>query len=352
MKALLPDQIRISQVHLRTANLDRALTFYTEVLGLTVAREGSSRAVLSSATHGPTLIVLTEEPDAPPRPPRTTGLYHFALRYPSRQALAQAYRQIVRSGYPVVGASDHDVSEAIYLTDPEGNGVELYADRPRALWAWRDGQVAMTTRALDLDALLGSIRNESTTAEPAPQIDIGHIHLHVADLAAAERFYGEYLGFAVTQRSYPGALFFAAGGYHHHVGVNTWAGQIAPPAGSVGLISYRFEVPVAEMLYCLDHRAPLQGYEARPEIESGGRPILQILDPNGNWLEVQPSPTAISIDPASLCAADHETNQTSTSSATIHVEAGARRSRRFTAQESSGATQFAGVKRHERRAPA
>jgi catechol-2,3-dioxygenase len=109
----------------------------------------------------------------------------------------------------------------------------------------------------------------------------------VADLAAAERFYSEFLGFTVTQRSYPGALFFAAGGYHHHVAVNVWAGKTASPEHSVGLLSYRMEVPVAEMLYCLNHRAPLLGYETRTIVNQGeGRPMLQIRDPNGTWLEV------------------------------------------------------------------
>ena len=148
--------------------------------------------------------------------------------------LAQAYQRLVGRGYPVAGASDHGVSEAIYLSDPDGNGVELYADLPRAQWPWRNGEISMVTKALNLDALLAMVADEATIAEPLPQTDIGHIHLHVADLAAAERFYGEFLGFSVTQRTYLGALFFAAGGYHHHIGVNIWAGQAAPPARVLG----------------------------------------------------------------------------------------------------------------------
>jgi catechol 2,3-dioxygenase len=303
MRTFLPDQTRISQVHLRTTNLERALAFYSGVLGLNALHGPGPRAILSAAVGGPELIVLSESRNARPRPPRTTGLYHFALRYPGRYALAQAYQHVAGSGFPVAGASDHGVSEAIYLSDPDGNGVELYADRPRAQWPWRNGQISMVTRALNLDALLATVADEATIAEPLPQADIGHIHLHVADLAAAERFYGEFLGFSVTQRSYPGALFFAAGGYHHHIGVNVWAGQVAPPAESVGLISYRLEVPVTEILYCLSHRAPLLGYETRTESECEGTPILQIRDPNGNWLEVQPSPAAVASEPGSLCSA-------------------------------------------------
>ncbi len=300
MKAFLPDQTRIGQVHLRTADLKGALAFYSGVLGLKVRHCPGPKAVLSAAGGGPGLLVLTEDLNARPRLPRSTGLYHFAIRYPGRQDLAHAYRSLVRSGCPVAGAADHGVSEAIYLSDPDGNGVELYADRPRAQWPWRDGQIAMVTEALDLDDLLALAADESAAAQPPPRTDIGHIHLHVPDLAAAERFYSEFLGLAVTQRSYPGALFFAAGGYHHHVGVNTWAGKTAPPVNSVGLVSYRLEVPVTEILYCLGHRAPLLGYETRTGPEDEGSPVLQLRDPNGNWLEIQGPPTATDGPPGPL----------------------------------------------------
>jgi catechol 2,3-dioxygenase len=295
MRAFLPEQTRISRVHLRTANLRDAEAFYTGVLGLKVCHRKGSHAFLSPTGEGPALIVLTEDSQTRCRPPGSTGLYHFAMRYPSRQDLAQACHRLVMAYYPIAGASDHGVSEAIYLSDPEGNGVELYADRPRALWRWHDDQVAMVTRALDLDELLAGLPRESKGLGPPDSTDIGHIHLHVADLAAAQRFYGEFLGLAVTQRSYPGALFFAAGGYHHHIGVNIWAGKTAPPETSVGLISYRVEVPIPEILYCLGHRAPLLGYETRPGPQEEGGPILQVRDPNGAWLEVQASSTTSSL---------------------------------------------------------
>jgi catechol 2,3-dioxygenase len=292
MRVFLPEQTRVSQVHLRAANLKKTRAFYTDVLGLKVSRGGSSQTVLSAAPGGPALVALTEDLDAPSRLPRSTGLYHFAIRYPGHQDLARAYHRVVRADYPVAGASDHGVSEAIYLNDPEGNGVELYADRPRSRWPRQNGQIAMVTRSLDLDELLSAVPPDSAAAEPPAETDIGHVHLHVADLAAAERFYGEFLGLALTQRSYPGALFFAAGGYHHHIGVNVWAGSTVSPAGSVGLVSYRVEVPITEILYCLNHRAPLLGYETRPGPREEGGPVLQIRDPNGMWLEVQASPTA------------------------------------------------------------
>src|SRR5207245_9692829 len=169
----------ISQVHLRTAKLEGALVFYTEVLGLRSLHRPGSHATLSATGAGPGLLVLTEDLNAPPCPPRSTGLYHFAIRYPSRQDLAHAYHRLVKSEYPVAGASDHGVSEALYLSDPDGNGVELYADRPRSQWNWRNGQIAMVTKALDLDELLAGVAHECVAMEPPPGSGIGHIHLHV-----------------------------------------------------------------------------------------------------------------------------------------------------------------------------
>lgn len=287
MKGCIPEQTRLTQVHLRTARLPTLLQFYSDVLGLHAARHTDTHASLSAAPASPGLLRLTEDAHATPRPRRSVGLYHFALRYPGRAALAQACQRIVDSGYRITSASDHGVSEAIYLSDPEGNGIQLYADRPRSEWRTHNGQIEMVTRPLVLDELLAAATSEITASE-LPQPELGHIHLHVADLAAAERFYGDFLGFAVTQRSYSGALFFAAGDYHHHVGVNVWAGKAAPVSNSLGLISYRFEVPISEVLYCLDHRAPLLRYETRTvKSENEQLPLIQLRDPNGTWLEVK-----------------------------------------------------------------
>ncbi|HEV2392154.1 MAG TPA: VOC family protein [Verrucomicrobiae bacterium] len=285
MKAFLPEQTRVSQVHLRTASLERSLGFYADVLGLSAHHPNGSQAVLSAGA-GPELLVLSEDASAPQRPPRSIGLYHLAIRYPERRDLAHAFQRLINNGYPVEGASDHGVSEAIYLSDPEGNGVELYADRPPTQWPRRRGHLAMVTQPLDVRDLLKSVQDTPAPPEPPAETDIGHIHLHVANLPAADRFYHEFLGLAVTQRSIPDALFLAAGEYHHHIGVNTWAGHAAPPSNSTGLISYRLDVPVKEILYCLSHRAPLLGYETRTLPDAHG-PILQIRDPNGSWLEIQ-----------------------------------------------------------------
>ena len=302
MKGFLPDQTRISQVHLRTAHLERAVEFYSSVLGLKASTGPDAQAILSAMPKKQELLVLSEDRNALPRLPQTIGLYHFAIRYGTRNHLAQAYRRIVKAGYPVNGASDHGVSEAIYLDDPDGNGVELYVDRPRSQWRWQNGQIAMVTTPLDLDNFLATIPSKTARTDSPPQIDLGHIHLHVANLTAAERFYSEFLGLGVTQRSYPGALFFAAGSYHHHIGANVWAGQGVPPVNSAGLVSYRLEVPVSEILYCLSHRAPLLGYEAGMQLQEQGNRILQVRDPNGNLLEIQASENAAIAGPGSLWA--------------------------------------------------
>ena len=287
MRAFLPDQTRLMSVHLRTGDLERALGFYTGLLGFRIVENASPEAALGARVSGPPLIVLTEVPGVKPREGKTLGLYHFAIRYPTRRDLANALVRLVRREYPIQGASDHRVSEAIYLSDPDGNGVELYVDRPRSQWVWHNGQIAMTTEPLDVDNLLALTKRLSPPTHVPPQTDLGHIHLHVSNLGVAERFYHEFLGLAVTQRNYPGALFFSAGDYHHHVAVNTWAGNHPPPANGVGLISYRLAVPEAEILYCLGHRAPLAGYEVGPVAAENRTELLPIRDVNGSWLEVQ-----------------------------------------------------------------
>lgn len=283
-KAFLPDETAISQVRLRTANLERLLPFYTETLGLEIVKQAKEEAVLSAVGDSPAILLLSEEPGATPHRPRTIGLYHFALRFPDRAALARVYTRLRSKGYPIEGASDHGVSEALYFSDPDNNGIELYADRPRAQWRWRDGQVAMMTKPLDLEGLLAASSNGHKRVE-RPQSRIGHIHLHVSDLGAAQRFYHEYVGLAVTQRDYPGALFFAAGGYHHHVGVNTWGGSARPIPGSAGLISFRLNVREREILYCLAHRAPLFGYDVVAASAPEDGELLRVRDPDGNIIE-------------------------------------------------------------------
>ncbi len=229
-KFSLPAEAHIGQVHLQVSDLARALAFYSSLLGFRQAGKAGGSVLLSATGRAPCHIVLTEIPDARRKPARTTGLYHVALRYPSRLALARAFRRLVDYDWPFQGFADHLVSEALYLADPDGNGLELYVDRPRDQWQRRNGQLEMATDPLDVNALLAEADADATPWTGVyPETDVGHVHLHVSDLTRAEAFYSDLLGLDVTQRGYPGALFLSAGGYHHHLGVNVWAGAGAPP---------------------------------------------------------------------------------------------------------------------------
>jgi catechol 2,3-dioxygenase len=241
----LPATTHIGYAHLRVANLLEALHFYREMLGFReIAREKDTVA-LSANGSWPAQIILTEQRGARAKPPRTTGLYHVAIRLPDRRALARVFRRLAERGWPLNGAADHGVSEAFYLPDPENNGIELYTDWPRDRWPWQDGQIAMLTADLNLPNLLAQAHDNAPWEGIDPATEIGHIHLQVSDLARAETFYCDLLGLDVTQRSYSGALFAAAGDYHHHLGMNVWAGQGAPPAPpeTPGLIAFSLVIP-------------------------------------------------------------------------------------------------------------
>ena len=233
----------LGHVHLTVADLDRSLEFYGEILGFQVHRREEESVYLGAG--GEDLLVLTETTGAKPRLRNTTGLYHFAILLPDRSSLARSLRRLVDKDYPLWGASDHLVSEALYLDDPDGNGIEIYRDRPRSEWYWREGMVEMDTRRLDLGGLLREPGSERPWEGLPAGTRIGHVHLHVRDLDEAERFYHGTLGFDVATRYGGQALFVSAGGYHHHVGLNTWAGAGAapPPDGSAGLRYFTVRLP-------------------------------------------------------------------------------------------------------------
>lgn len=233
-EAGLADRV-IDSVYLRVANLERTVTFYQRSLGFKVRLQETEIACLG--VGGRDLLVLDQIPNGI-RAQGTTGLYHFAIRVPSREDLAQSLQHIVETHTPVQGFADHLVSEAIYLADPEGNGIEVYRDRPRQDWLYDGDQLQMGTEPLDIDGLLAEV--DGSTAGwggLAPETRIGHIHLHVSNIAEAEAFYTGVLGFDLVMRYGPSAAFFSVGGYHHHIGVNTWNGEGAPPppVGSLGL---------------------------------------------------------------------------------------------------------------------
>ena len=232
----------IGRVRLRVADLERVRSYYEDTIGLRLLAEDGDTVTLG--TDAP-LVELVGDPAAQPAPPGSTGLFHLAILVPDRPELARSIQRVVGSGERFTGASDHFVSEALYLRDPEGNGIEIYRDRPREEWEYElDGQLRMGTVALDLHDVL----TETPSDEDHGMADgtiVGHIHLHVSDLGEAEAFYVDRLGLDVTVRGYPGALFVSHDGYHHHVGLNTWQGAHgpAPPPGSRGLIDYELLVP-------------------------------------------------------------------------------------------------------------
>jgi len=261
---LLPAETQLGNAHLQVSNLERALSFYKDKLGFKEIFRKDDSAALSATGNQPAHILLSARADAKPKPPpRTTGLFHVAIRFPNRRELAKVFRRLLEKEWPFQGFSDHGVSEALYLPDPDGNGVEIYTDRPREQWRWQNNQVTMFTEALDVDDLLSEARDDySQDFEIHPETDIGHVHLHVSDLKKAEAFYHDLLGFEVTQRSYPGALFFSAGGYHHHLGANIWAGQGAPPPPpeAVGLLSFSVTVPDQQTIDTLRARFSSAGF--------------------------------------------------------------------------------------------
>jgi catechol 2,3-dioxygenase len=277
----LPAETRIGTVSLNVADLAGMAGFYAHLIGLDEIERSQERARLGSGET--TLVELVAAPDAPPRPPRSTGLFHLAILVPDRAWLAGALRRLASSRWPLSGASDHLVSEALYLRDPEGNGIEIYRDRPKAEWPHANGNLRMDTLPLDLDELV----KEPPPDDPAragPGTIMGHVHLNVADIPAAEAFYAGALGLDVTVRGFPGALFLSAGGYHHHVGVNTWstAGGPPPPEGALGL--RHFELLVPDLSSVEDAAERARGAGVAPAPDGDG---FVAKDPSGSRVAVR-----------------------------------------------------------------
>ncbi len=266
-------------IRLNVADLDGARAFYEQTIGL--RQVGGDAEVLRLGTNGTALVELVDAPGAPRRPPHTTGLFHLAILHQSRLELARALSRVGRSGWSLTGASDHLVSEALYLSDPEGNGIELYHDRPRADWRYVDGRLEMSTLPLDLDGLAAEAGGDPGSGGLSSGARIGHLHLNVADLGQAEAFYCGLLGFEVTVRGYPGALFVSTGGYHHHLGFNTWAGRGAPspPAGALGLNRFELSVQQALELDRIERRLSEAGIDAER-----GEDGIRVADPFANRL--------------------------------------------------------------------
>jgi catechol 2,3-dioxygenase len=276
----LPDAARLGRVSLQVSDLTRSLRFYTDVLGLGVLERTERSAALGAESDGAPLVELHEQRGATPVPPRgRLGLYHFAVLLPDRESLGRFVVHLAESGVRA-GASDHLVSEALYLQDPDGLGIEVYADRPRSAWRHRDRQLAMATDPLDLNGLAAAA--EGRWAGVPAGTSIGHVHLHVADLERAEAFYHGGLGLDKVVWSYPGALFLSAGGYHHHLGVNTWAaGAATPEPQDARLLYWELVVP-----HSRDVRAALASLEAAGGLVEATPDGALVRDPWGTAVRV------------------------------------------------------------------
>ncbi len=239
---------RIGAVHLTVSDLQRSLDFYQQIIGFSLLEQQDDQAWL---TVGQQPLLVLHENRSTRYYPNRTGLYHFAILVPSRLDLAQSLSRIAETKTSVQGFADHHVSEAIYLPDPDGNGIEIYRDRPRDEWTFEGASIKMATDPLDLESLM----NELGSSPPpwnglASGTTIGHMHLHVASIESAENFYHNNLGFEIMLRYGPSASFLSAGGYHHHIGINTWngIGASAPPEDASGLRWFEIVLPNREEL--------------------------------------------------------------------------------------------------------
>jgi catechol 2,3-dioxygenase len=276
----------LGAVSLTVSDLARSREFYERAVGLR-AREREDGGVGLGVDGSAELVRLYGDPTAPKLDRRATGLFHLAILLPGRRELAMALARLAQARWPLDGASDHLVSEALYLSDPDGNGVEIYRDRPREQWRYSDGELQMATLRLDLDDVLGELTGVSEIDGLAPTgTTIGHVHLQVAELARIEQFYDRVIGLDVTVRGYPGALFMSAGGYHHHLGLNTWnsAGASPPAPGAVGLRDYELRLADRTDLERILARAgdagvPVEDVEGEPRLRDPSGNAVRLLSP-------------------------------------------------------------------------
>lgn len=276
---------RLGSVHLRV-NDGAMLSEYYQALGLSLLERDGSSYFLGA---GERAILVLEERNNLRRYSHTAGLFHFAILLPKRVNLALALRHYRQNGIRVGGFADHGVSEALYLTDPEGNGIEIYRDRRREEWTYHHGSLEMVTEPLDLTDLLAEADGQEGPAEFPVGTSLGHIHLHVGNINGAEEFYGDILGFERITRYGPQATFLAAGGYHHHIGANIWAGADVPPLPDDGLGLERFTIVLPDeserLAVCV--RLATAGW---PYAERNG--LIDTRDPSGNRIGLEVAPSA------------------------------------------------------------
>ena len=278
----LPDAAHVGAVHLQVSDLRRSLAYYEQVVGLRTYDATTGTAVLGS--HGDERPLVTLHTTSGIRHARrgAFGLYHFAILLPERAALGRFAAHLSALGVRA-GMADHLVSEALYLTDPDGLGIEVYADRPRSAWQRNDRELAMTTDQLDITGVIAAAAGQQWDGAP-PGSTMGHVHLHVGTLEGAEAFYHRALGFDKTVWSYPGALFLSAGGYHHHLGTNIWSPGPAPSADQARLLEWDLLVPSGDDVAVVKQSLQAAGYE--PEDTGDG---VTAVDPWGTRVRVRVS---------------------------------------------------------------
>ena len=288
----LPAQTHIGPVHLRVSDLRQSLDFYTDLLGFQEIRRQASTAFLSATGSRPYHILLTEHRGARPKPSHTTGLNHVAIRLPNRRELARLLKHLQTHDWPIHDLRHHNVSDALYLDDPDHNGLELCVDTPEDQWIWRGSELALGNDPLDADNLLGEVAEDMAPWSGIhPETDIGHVHLYVSDLAQAEDFYCDVLGFDVMKRA-PQVLFIAAGGYHHHLAVNVSRSEGQPPSppDAVGLVSLSVCLPDDAAYQDLRQRIQTHGIASEEDNSLNGSVGTLILDPDRNGVKILVEP--------------------------------------------------------------
>ena len=274
----LPEETRLGAVSLLVSDLARSIGYYEQTLGMQVLARRDGFAALGPRDARNVIVELHATPGVRPAAPMATlGLYHFAIVLPDRPSLGRFVKHVAAIGVRA-GMADHLVSEAIYLTDPDGLGIEVYADRPRSTWQVNGRELAMTTEPLDAADLAAAAGGAAWLGMPAGTV-LGHVHLHVGSLDAAAAFYHAALGFDKVVWSYPGALFMSAGGYHHHLGTNTWSRGLVPSADQARLLTWDIVLPSR------DHAA-----DAAKSLVSAG---LRVEEAGGAWTAADPWGTTL-----------------------------------------------------------
>lgn len=287
----IPGGAHIGHAHLKVSDLDRQIAFYHDLLGFDVIqRLGDTAAFLSAGGYHHHLGMNTwESKNGEPAAAGTTGLYHVAINYPTRRDLAIAIKRLLDAGWTLDGASDHLTHEAVYLTDPEGNGLELAWDRDPSEWRKPDGSISMGNRPLNVGSLLAEAEGAGWPEGHAPEgTRIGHVHLKVSDINRAIHFYSDLLGFDLVARYGPSAAFLSAGGYHHHLGLNTWesAGGQPPAPGTTGLYHLAINYPTRDDLARAVKRLFDNGWTIDGLNDHGTHMAIYLHDPDSNGIEL------------------------------------------------------------------